>query len=111
MAKFCRSCGSPLQEGDQVCSACGAPVQSAEVPVVQKQTPDVLDKISEVIGTVFGVVEKLLVIAGRKIKSIDLSQASGSAADNTGSTVTASGNTNLVLTQQPESSICRTAAQ
>lgn len=98
MAKFCRSCGSPLQEGDQVCGACGAPVQRAEVPVVQKQAPDAVDKISEVIGTIFGVVEKLLVLAGRKIKSIDLSQATGSAADTTGSTVSASGNANLVRT-------------
>lgn len=96
MAKFCRSCGSPLQEDDQVCGVCGTPVQRGEVPAVQKQTPEAVDKISEVIGTIFGAVEKLLVLAGRKIKTIDLSQAAEDAADTTGSTVSASANANLV---------------
>ena len=77
MAKFCRSCGAPLEEGAECCSACGAGTKREETaPVAKKQPPDGLKKVSDVVKTIFMVVEKVIYLAANKISNIDPKKAS-----------------------------------
>ena len=77
MAKFCRSCGAPLEEGAECCSACGAGTKREETaPVAKKQTPDGLKKVSDVVKTIFMVVEKVIYLVANKISNIDPKKAS-----------------------------------
>lgn len=64
MAKFCRNCGAPLEEGAEKCGSCGAQLNA---PAAQpKQTSETLNKVSDVINTIFCVVEKCLYIVAEK---------------------------------------------
>ena len=77
MAKFCRSCGAPLEEGAECCSACGAGTQREETaPAAKKQTPEALKKASDVINTIFMVVEKVIYLAASKLSNVDTKKAS-----------------------------------
>lgn len=80
MAKFCRNCGAPLEEGAEKCSACGA---SLTAPAAQpKQASETLNKVSDVINTIFCVVEKCLYIVAEKAgKAVNNAQANRAAKD------------------------------
>lgn len=76
MAKFCRSCGAALEDGAERCSACGAGTQREEIaPAAKKQTPEALKKASDVINTIFMVVEKVIYLAANKLSNVDAKKA------------------------------------
>ena len=74
MAKFCRSCGAPVEEGAQQCGSCGAALNAPAAPVEQpksnEKANEVLDKVSDVLNTSFLVVEKVLRIAAKKVVAL-----------------------------------------
>lgn len=74
MAKFCRSCGAPLEEGAAQCGSCGADLTAPAVPAAQpknnQQLNEVLDKVSDVLNTCFMVVEKVVRIVAKKAVEI-----------------------------------------
>lgn len=89
MAKFCRNCGAPLEEGAEKCGACGA---SLTAPAAQpKQTSETLNKVSDVINTIFCVVEKCLYIVAEKVgnavKNAQANQATKAEAAANGTAV------------------------
>lgn len=65
MAKFCRSCGAPVEEGAEKCGACGASLKTPAVP--EKKPSDTLNKVSDVINTIFHVVERALILFAGKV--------------------------------------------
>lgn len=84
MAKFCRSCGAPIEEGAEKCSACGVILnREAAAAAKAQQTNDTLNKVSDVINTIFCVVEKVLRIAAAKVsqavKNLQAKQAANAA--------------------------------
>lgn len=84
MAKFCRSCGAPIEEGAEKCSACGVILnREAAAAAKAQQTNDTLNKVSDVINTIFCVVEKVLRIAAAKVsqavKNLRAKQAANAA--------------------------------
>lgn len=81
MAKFCRSCGAALEDGAERCSACGAGTQREEIaPAAKKQTPEALKKASDVINTIFMVVEKVIYLAASKLSNVDAKKASSNGS-------------------------------
>lgn len=70
MAKFCRSCGAHVEEGAEKCSACGVILnREAAAAAKAQQTSETLNKVSDVLNTVFCVVEKVLRIAAAKVSA------------------------------------------
>lgn len=76
MAKFCRSCGAPVEEGAEKCGSCGAQLNApavqvpAEQPKTNEKAEEILDKVSDVLNTSFMVVEKVLRIIAKKAVEI-----------------------------------------
>ena len=70
MAKFCRSCGAALEEGAETCAACGASTKPVEAAAPQQKS-EALNKVSNVIGNIFGGIEKFLGIIADKVSKLD----------------------------------------
>ena len=61
MARYCRNCGSKIEEGYNFCKSCGAEVQNPEdSPYERPQKPEKSYRIWIILGYVLAIVAPLL---------------------------------------------------
>ncbi len=68
MAKFCRSCGSPLDEGAETCAKCGASVHAPVTPAKQESSVDWKGIWNSIVTT----VKKGVAAVAKALRKLDL---------------------------------------
>ncbi len=71
MAKFCRSCGSPLEEGIEKCPNCGAPTQGPVAAAAPAQQESSIDW-KGIWGSIVTTVKKGVAAVANALRKLDL---------------------------------------